>query len=378
MKKIQFIITALAIGFLAACSSPETEETARQELEALRQQQRDLTQKIKESEKKLASLANGDSELMREPVVLQHLEPTTFKHFFEASGSVIPVDQAFISPEVNGQIMHIYVEEGDRVKKGQLLAKLNTEVTEKSIVELETSLVLAMDVYERQKRLWEQKIGSEMQFLEAKNNKNNLQNRLETMKAQLDMSLIYAPIDGIIEKVNQKKGELAIPGAQLMQLVNLKEIYVRADISESFLPSIKTGDEVSLKFPAYPEYQKSIKISRIGNVINKNNRTFEIELRFENENEMLKPNMIAVIEINDFTAENSLIIPSKVIKEDLNGRYLYVAAEENDELIGRKRYVEIGRTYGNMTRVTKGLKPGEQVVTEGFNRITDGSFLKKS
>ncbi len=121
-----------------------------------------------------------------------------------------------------------------------------------------------------------------------------------------------------------------------------------------------------------------MKINRVGNVINKNNRTFEIELRFDNSAEMLKPNMIAIIRVNDFTAENSLVVPSKVIKEDLNGRYIYVASPENNELVARKRYIEIGRTFDSNTRITKGLKAGDQIITEGFSRVTDGSLLKTS
>ncbi len=378
MKTIQITLIALALGFLSSCGNSTTEETLRSELESLRQQKRDITQQISETEQKLSAVSDGGEQISRDPVVLQTLEPITFKHFFEASGSVEAVNEAFISPEVNGQITAIYVQEGDRVRKGQLLAQLNTDVTEKTIAELETSLTLATEVFERQERLWNQQIGSELQYLEARNSKQNLENRLETIQAQLDMSVINAPIDGIVEKVNQKKGELSGPGMQLIQLVDLSELFVRADISESFLPSIKSGDEVNLRIPSYPDYEKTMKINRVGNVINKNNRTFEVELRFENTDEMLKPNMIAIIRVNDFTANNSLVVPSKVIKEDLNGRYIYVAAKEENELVARKRYIEVGRTFGSETRVTKGLEAGDQIITEGFSRVTDGSLLKTS
>lgn len=378
MKAIQIIFITLALGLLSSCGNSETEESLRSELETLREQKRATTQQISEIEQKLAAISDGNEQISRDPVVLQTVQPITFKHFFEASGSVEAVNEAFISPEVNGQIMEIYVEEGDRVQKGQLLARLNTEVTEKSVAELKTSLSLATEVFERQERLWNQQIGSELQYLEARNNKKNLENRLETLRAQLDMSAITAPINGIVEKVNQKKGELSVPGMQLIQLVDLSELYVRADISESFLPSIKSGDTVNLRIPAYPDYEKTMKINRVGNVINKNNRTFEIELRFDNSAEMLKPNMIAIIRVNDFTAENSLVVPSKVIKEDLNGRYIYVASPEDNELVARKRYIEIGRTFDSNTRITKGLKAGDQIITEGFSRVTDGSLLKTS
>ncbi len=379
MKQISILLLAAIVVFLSSCGNqPKPEEVISSELEAYRQQVRDLNKKIEEKTKELEAITSGQDNRMRVPVNLQQMEAVTFNHFFEASGTVMPVNEAYISPEVNGQVSEIFVNEGDRVKKGQLLMRLNTDITDKTIQEVKTSLALATDVYNRQKRLWDQKIGSEIQFLEAKNNKASLENRLATLQAQLEMSEITAPIDGIIEKVNLKKGELAVPGMQVIQLVNLSELYVRADISENYLPYLKKGDEVSLTFPSYPGYLKKLKISRIGNVVNINNRTFEIELELENTREELKPNMVGVIKINDFTAENSIVAPSKVIKEDLNGHYLYVAVQEGNDLVARKRYIQIGRTYDDQTRVTEGLKFGDKVIVDGFNRVSDGSLLKLS
>ncbi|MDY0084334.1 MAG: efflux RND transporter periplasmic adaptor subunit [Bacteroidales bacterium] len=377
MKTFKIIATIFVFSILSACSTEETAETISKQLESLRKEQRELAQKITDTEQKLKALSKNEDTRQKEAVVLQQITPRTFNHFFETSGSVEAVEEAFISPEVNGQIKKILVVEGDRVKKGQLLAELNTDIIERNIAEIETALVLAKDVYERQKRLWEQKIGSEVQFLEARNNKENLENKLQTLQAQLDLASITAPIDGIVERVYQKNGELAVPGVQLIHLVNLNELKVRADVSEAYLPVIHSNDSVNLTFPSFPDYKKSLTISRVGNVVNKNNRTFEIEVRVKNENEILKPNMIAVITINDYTAKNSMIVPSKVIREDLNGRYLYVAEWQGDDLVSRKRYISIGRTYGNETRVLDGLKMGDKVITEGFNRITDGSLLRE-
>lgn len=379
MKQISILLLAAIVVFLSSCGNqPKPEEVISSELEAYRQQVRDLNKKIEEKTKELEALTSGQDNRMRVPVNLQQVEAVTFNHFFEASGSVIPVNEAFISPEVNGQVSEILVSEGDRVKKGQLLMRLNTDITDKTIQEVETSLALATDVFNRQKRLWDQKIGSEIQFLEAKNNKASLENRLATLRAQLEMSDITAPIDGIIEKVNLKKGELAVPGMQVIQLVNLSKLYVRADISENYLPYLKMGDEVTLTFPSYPGYMKKLNISRIGNVVNINNRTFEIELELENTQEELKPNMVGVIKINDFTAENSMVAPSKVIKEDLNGHYLYIAVQDGNDLIARKRYIQIGRTFSDQTRVVGGLEFGDKIIVDGFNRVSDGSLLKLS
>jgi len=376
MRQIQLSILALAAIFLSSCGATVSEEDLSTQLEQYRKQQTEINAKIDELQKKLSESENGGSTRALVPVVIEDLKLTTFNHYFEASGAVIAVKEAMISPEMNGQIKEVLVREGDRVRKGQILARLSTEINDKSIQEVKTSLVLATDIFERQKRLWEQKIGSEMQFLEAKNNKSSLENRLATLKAQLDMATITSPIDGVVEKVNQKKGEMAAPGMMMIQVVNLDQMYVRADVSERFISSVKTGDVVQLTFPSFPKLSMSVPVSRIGNVVNKNNRTFEVELRIDNNAGMFKPNMVAVLNINDFSAENSITIPSKVIKEDLKGKYLYVAEKVENDFVARKYYVVPGRTYLDRTHVLEGLKENQALLVDGYNRVSDGTFLR--
>jgi membrane fusion protein, multidrug efflux system len=378
MKMKLFLSSLLAALLITACNSTENVEKLETELEQKRLLLKQTEAAIKEIEGQIEVLKGGVDDRYFEPVVTTNLQGRMFRHFFEASGAVEPVREAFVSPEINGRIDQIDVREGDRVKKGQLLAKINTEVTEKTIKELETSLSLATDVFERQKRLWEQRIGSEIQFLEAKNNKENLKNRLATLHAQLDMAIITSPIDGHIEKISQKQGEMAAPGMVLMHIIDLTEMLIKADVSERFMPDINEGDEVVLRFPSYPGFSKTTTVRRIGNVVNPNNRTFEVELRLQNPNNMLKPNMVAVIDVNDYSADNSLVVPSKVIKEDLNGKYLYIAHNQNDDWIARKRYIVTGRTYLGETRIESGLNENDIVIVEGFNRVNDGSLLRIS
>jgi membrane fusion protein, multidrug efflux system len=377
MKKLLISISIISTALLFACSQVETVESLEKKLEDSRKKAKEIESNIHELEEKIASLSDGTDNRYFEPVVVETLKPKLFKHYFEASGAVEPVQEAYVSPEVNGQITGLYVKEGDRVQKGQLLARLNTEVTERSLQELETALSLAVDVFERQQRLWNQRIGSEIQYLEAKNNKENLENRLATIRAQLELSKIHAPINGYIEKLNQKTGELAVPGMIMMHVINLDEVYVKADVSERFLPAIDVGDEVVLRFPSYPDFHLTTNINRVGNLVNRANRTFEVQLKLKNENQMLKPNMVAVIEINDYSAENSLVVPSKIIKEDLMGKYLFVAVQNPDmEQVARKRYVVPGRTYQSNTRIESGLQEGDAIIVEGFNRVNDGSLLR--
>jgi membrane fusion protein, multidrug efflux system len=376
MKQIQFLVLASMAIFLVSCGSSAADEDLSKKLEKYRTEQAELGSKIDELQQQLEIAQNGSASRTMIPVVIEKLGQTTFNNYFDAGGTVVAAKEAYISPEVNGQIQDIYVKEGDRVKKGQVLARLNTEVTDKSIEEIKTSLVLANDIFERQQRLWEQKIGSELQYLEAKNNKASLENRLATLQAQLDMAIITAPIDGIIEKVNQKKGELAAPGVQMIHLVNLNDLLVRADVSERYAAAVKKGDIVVLTFPSFPEFSMNVPVSRIGNVVNKNNRTFEVELKIDNPQEMLKPNMVAVLNINDFSAENSIVVPSKVIKEDLKGKYLYLAEKVGEDYVARKRYITPDRTYYDKTRISNGLIESELLIVEGYNRVNDGAFVK--
>lgn len=376
MKMKLFLSIIMAALLITACNTAESVEKLETELEEKRRSLKETEVAIKDLEKQIEGLKGDVDDRYFEPVVTTNLKARMFKHFFEASGAVEPVREAFVSPEINGQIAKIAVREGDRVRKGQLLAMINTEVTDRTIKELKTSLSMATDVFERQKRLWEQRIGSEIQFLEAKNNKENLENRLATLQAQLKMATITSPIDGHIEKISQKQGEMAAPGMVLMHIIDLTEMFVKADVSERFMPDIEPGDEVVLRFPSFPGFSKTTTVKRIGNVVNPNNRTFEVELRLQNPDNKLKPNMVAVIDVNDYSADNSLVVPSKIIKEDLKGKYLYIAVKQNNDLFARKRYVVAGRTYLGETRIESGLNENDQIILEGFNRVNDGSLLR--
>lgn len=375
MKQIQFLLFA-AIGFVVfSCSAPKAEEDINKKLEKYKKEQADINNKIDQLQKQIGVSPENESRKKEVSVSIETIKPETFYHYFDASGTVLAVQEAFVSPETNGQIKDILVKEGDLVRKGQVLAKLTTELIDKSIDEVKTSLALASDIYERQQRLWDQKVGSELQYLQAKNNKASLENRLSTLKAQLDLSIIKAPIDGVVEKVNQKKGEMAAPGIQMIYVVNLNQIIVRAEVSEHYISAVRKGEKVEVKFPSYPDFTITAPINRVGNVVNKNNRTFELELKLENPNQMFKPNMIAVLNINDFTAENSIIIPSKVLKEDLKGKYVYVSKKVGDKHIASKRYVTIGRTYLGNSCIIDGLAENDSVIIDGHNRVTDGTYL---
>ena len=373
MKKIIFL---LLIIIFTACQSTDSPEAIKEKIQGYKNDISELNHKIDKLEEELNKYSNDNESKHKIPVSVSKLDYQKFNHFLDASGSVESINEAFISPEINGQIKKIYVTEGVRVKKGDLLVKINTSITENTINEVKTSLELATTVYEKQKQLWKKKIGSELQFLEAKNNKESLENKLNTLNAQLEMALVKSPIDGIVDEIFQKEGELGLPGIQLMQIINLDKLYINIDVSEAYLPNINKGDMVTLEFPAYPEIKMEVPIHRIGNVVKPENRTFTVQLKINNLEEKLKPNILSVIKINDFSTDSALVVPSIIIKQDFNGSYVYVAKNQSENMIAKKVYVKTGMSDGSNTMITEGLNPGQMVITKGYNLVKNGTEIK--
>lgn len=310
------------------------------------------------------------------PVSVKTLAPEKFNHYIEISGTIEALNIAFISPEMNGQIKEILVREGDRVIKDQPLVRLNTSILNNQIKEVQKALELAAIVYTKQKNLWNQQIGSEIDFLTAKNGKESLERSLETLNSQLDLGLVKSPFDGIVDDIILKVGELAVPGSQLMQIVNLDNLYINADLAETYLASVKKGDKVHLSFAAYPDLNMITQIYRIGNIIHPMNRTINVQIQIKNKNEMLKPNGLAIIKINDFSSEKALVVPSIILKQDTKGSFLYVATKKNTGWFAQKRYVQIGISFEDQSMIDSGLAEGEKVIVKGFTQTTDGSAIK--
>lgn len=308
-------------------------------------------------------------------VEVKEMQYEKFEHFFLATGSVEAVNEAFISPEINGQVKKIHVQEGDAVRPDQLLVSLNSSVIESTMAEVKTSLELARTIYEKRRGLWEKKIGSEVQYLEAKANKESLENKLKTLEAQLALTRITAPIAGVVDQIALKEGELAAPGQLLLQLVNLDEVYVNADVSEAYLAKIHKGEPVQVTFPAYPELVVNTAIHRTGNTINPQNRTFEVQILLDNRGKQLKPNMIAILKLKDLAVKQALVVPSIIIKNDMQGAYLYVAVQEADQWLARKTYVKPGMSESSLTMIEEGLQPGQRVITGGYNLVKKGAKI---
>ena len=319
--------------------------------------------------------SNNDSN-SKTIVSVKKIEYEKFEHYTEVTGKVEAVQSAFVSPEMNGQIKRIYIKEGDRVKKGQLLVSLNSNIIKNSIDELKTGLQLAIIVFNKQKDLWEKEISSEIQFLEAKSKKESLEKKLKTLNSQLEMSKVYAPFTGIVERIFQKEGELGTPGRQLIQLVNMKKLYVNAEISESYISTIKKGTAIVINFPSYPNSEIKSEIIRTGNIINSQSRTFLIQTIIDNKNEKIKPNSLAVIKINDFSTDSAIVVTSSIIKKDNKGFYIYVVEGSSNKLIAKRTYIKRGIFDAENTIVIEGLRQGQQIIIMGYNLVNDGKEIK--
>jgi RND family efflux transporter MFP subunit len=366
------------MGSLVACNQTPTDSTdIEKQIASYEVQISDLQDKIKELKTQLPTDENSNDENNKTLVGISTAEYTNFTHYLEVTGNVESQLEAFISPEINGLIKSINVEEGDFVKKGQLLASIDTDMIKNSIDEVKTQLELSKTVYNKQKELWDQNIGSELQYLQAKTNKNALENKLASLKTQLSKASIKAPFDAYVETVYQKIGEIGSPGRQIIHLVNLTDLKVTANISESYIPFIHKGDMVIVDFPTFPNKTINAKINVVGAVINPNNRTLEIQIPINNNDKLLKPNIIANIKLIDFSSDSALIVPSIVIKNDAdNKNYIYVADERNGNLYAKKTYVKTGKSYGNKTMIIDGIKSGDKVIVQGYNLVKNSSLIK--
>lgn len=370
MRKI--IPVLLITLFLVSCGTTDEKESIKEQIKTYKDEVSQLNLKIAELESQLQNLGVSD-EHYKTPITILEVQEKPFMHYFQVSGNVDAVDKAFISPEMNGQIKEILVKEGDYVKKGQLLARLNTSVTETTIIEVQTQLDLAKTLFEKQKQLWDKKIGSEVQYLQAENNVEALESKLQTLNAQRDMAYVKSPINGVVDIISLEEGELAMPGMQMMQVVGLSKLRVAAEVSEKYLPVINKGDMVKLSFPSFPQMEMDVPVYRIGNIVNISNRTFPVELRINNIDNKLKPNIIALITFLDFSDDNALAVPSIIIKEDIKGQYIYIAKEEEGKAFARKIYITTGLSYGDETMVISGLNQGDKVIIEGYSLVTDGT-----
>lgn len=373
MKSITYsrytVLLALVI-LVAACEQPMDKKA---ELENLKKQQADLSVKIAELEKEVAA-TNGNSTAARtKDVDVQELQPQMFNHYVQTQGHVEAEDNIMVSAKTAGVVTQVYVKEGQSVTKGQVLAQIDNVLMQRNIEGMKSQLELATSVYERQKNLWDQKIGTEVQFLQAKTNKESLEKQFAALQEQNDMMRIKSPISGTVDLVSVKIGENIAPGQPAARVVNTSDLKIVAAISESFVTNVKKGDKVEVTIP---ELKKDIKgtVTFVGKTIDLLSRTFTVEVKLPSDAN-LRPNMSAVIKIIYHTEPAAIVVPVNLVQNVNGEKIVYIAEADGKNMVARKKVVEVVGVFSNGAQVN-GLKKGDKVITVGYQSLNDGEFIK--
>ncbi|WP_019944931.1 efflux RND transporter periplasmic adaptor subunit [Dyadobacter beijingensis] len=371
MKRNILIITAFAT-LLAACSAKkEGLEGKKEELAQLKAQQAENDKKIKALEIEIGKLdPKKTTEAKVKPVSIATLNSETFKHYVELQGTVDAKNNVLVTPKTGGAIVAMYVKEGDAVKAGSVIGKIDNSILTESIEELKTSLSLANTLYEKQKNLWDQKIGTELQYLQAKNNKESLERKLATLNTQIAQTNIVSPMSGVVDQVNIKVGETASPGVGVVRVVNLSNLKVSAKVSDVYAASVKKGDEVIVKFPDLKKEYKA-RVTFVSTAVDPLSRTFTIEANLPSDRD-IKPNMMAQVQINDATSKNALAIDQNYVQSTEKGNVVYVAVTEGNKKVAKAKEVKTGLSYNGKVEILSGLTAGDQLITLGYQEVSDG------
>ncbi|MFK5878483.1 MAG: efflux RND transporter periplasmic adaptor subunit [Flavobacteriaceae bacterium] len=384
MKKIgTLIITALlivscadkkqlSVDELIAQGDVKTLKTKRDELKSLQHENAESIQKIE------GELAKHNTDSKYPLVTTFKVETVDFNHYLEIQGNVVTKQNIVVYPEFSGTLIKMLVKEGQHVSKGQMLARIDDGGMSQQLAQVEAQATLAKTTYERQKRLWDQKIGSEMQYLQAETTYKAQQNAVNQLKKQLAKAIVRAPFSGIIDDVFTEQGTVVSPGlSQLLRIVNLNNMYIEAEIPENNLLSIKKGKSVEVYFPVLGKTVHT-KVRQVGNYINPSNRSFKIEIGLPNKDGEIKPNLTSKLKINDYSNENAILIPQSIINENALGQqYVYVVTDKKDSKgKAEKVIIETGKTQGDIIEVLSGLEHGVEVIEEGARNVNEGQTVK--
>jgi len=367
--------------FLASCTSGEKQdlEAKKKELAGYKTELKEITGKIEVLEKQIAKLDTAFKiEQKAKLVTVEELKKQDFKHYIEVQGTVDAEDNVTALNQQPGLVTAIYVKVGDRVSKGQLLGATATTATlEDQLAGAQSQLSLAAVAYEKQKHLWDQKIGSEIQYLQAKTQKESAEKNIDALKKQIEMTKIIAPISGVVDAVNLRVGDMAAP-SQLMpgiRIINSKNLKVKAKLADSDFGKIKEGDRVEVEFP---DIHKSVeaKVNYVSKTIDPRSRTFTVEVNLSNDKNEYAANMIAKLKINDAVLKNVLLVPSNVVQKSIDGSYVLIAQTEGKAKTAVKKMITTAEDYGGRTVVAKGLEEGDNIITFGYSEVVDGQRIE--
>lgn len=377
MKKIILIATFSAILF--SCGKKEENANidsliASKNLVSIKAKRAELQTQLTQLDNAIAEL---DVKKTEEALVsIETVKDTVFSHYLEVQGNINTKENLIIYPQFSGILNTLNVVAGQKVSKGQVLGTIDDGGLSQQLAQLENQLALAKTTFERQKRLWDQKIGSEIQFLQAQTNMVSQQKAVSQMKSQLAKTRIIAPFNGVIDELIAERGQVVGPGQGLMRIVNLNNMFVSTTVPESYIGKLKVGTEVNVYLASLGKSFNG-KIRQVGNNINPNNRSFGIEVSVPNTDNLLRPNQVAKLKIADYTNAKAVVVPSNVIQEDANGnQYVFEVSSLKDKTgIAKKVIVKVGKTSDNFTEILSGLEPKTLIVGDGVKTVSEGMKL---
>lgn len=384
---MKHIITLLLIAlFLVSCGNEKTQsiddiiasnnlEQIRQKKSELDAQQQNIDEQIKQLTVKIKEL---DPQAKIPLITTFAAKETVFTHFVELQGNVDTKKNIVIYPEYSGVLTSVFVKPGQKVTKGQTLAKIDDGGLSQQVSQLQIQADLAKTTFERQKRLWEQNIGSEIQYLQAKSNYEAQQKAVNQLQQQVAKTLVKAPFTGTIDDVITDQGSVVAPGqSQLFRIVNLDDMYIETDVPESYIANVTEGKTVEVEFPVLGTRMEA-KVRQAGSFINPANRTFKVEVAIPNKDKNIKPNLTAKLKINDYTNETAILVPLSIISENAEGeQYVYIVTNKSGDTATAKRtIITTGKTQGDYIEVLSGLSNNDEIINEGARSVKDGQDVK--
>lgn len=385
---MQLIFKTTALVFfilvLAACGNSSKESRSeltdkKVQLEKLKKQQDDLNKQVNTLQDEIAKLDTSEANKEKAKLVqVTTLTTGSFVHYIDLQGKIDAMNIAYVTPRGQGGIVKaIYVKQGDNVKKGQLLLRLDDGLAGKQVEQLQTQLAYLKDIYQRQQNLWKQNIGTEVQLLTAKSNVDNMEHQIATAKEQLSYSNVYAEMSGVADMVNIKVGEMFSPASAAsmgIRLVNTGDLKIVTQVPENYLDRVKKGGDLLITLPELPNDTIHTKISVTGKSIDPNSRSFYIEARIPS-GKTLRPNQLALVRIKDYVSPHVITVPVNTLQTDDKGKFIMIAVKEKDKLVARKKAVTVGEFYNDRLEVKSGLNEGDAVITDGFQSLYEGQLI---
>lgn len=362
MKKLLYISFAL---FLASCANKSADKAT--ELAKLKKERATLDQQIAELESEIGAknaVANTKN------VAIFEVKEETFRNYLEIQGKVDADQNVQVSPEAQGVVTAVFARVGQNVSKGQVLAQIDDQILRQGIAELQNQLDLANTLFQRQKNLWDQKIGTEVQYLSAKTQKEGLDRRMATLKSQAALYRIKSPINGTVDQMDLKVGQAVMPGNSFIRVINTSNLRAKAMVAESYASRVNQGDEVSIIFPDIPDTLNT-RLTFAAKTIDPTSRSFSVEVKLA-PNAKYRPNMVAVLKIVDYKKEKALTVPVNVIQKSENGDYVFVSVNGKVQ----RNNIQTGKVSGGKAEVLSGLKVGDMVITTGLSDLNDGDLVK--